>query len=92
MRLVPPKRKVSSSKSIFGHTLGAAGAIETVLCLTAMREKTVPACLGLEKLGVEPRLNAPREHLPLRRLSRVLSVKCGFGGINAALVLDGGAE
>ncbi len=86
---MPP---LSSLKGYLGHTLGAAGVIETVLCLMAMREKTVPACLGLERLGVERPLNVPREHLPLQRLTRVLSVKCGFGGINAALVLDGEAE
>ncbi len=79
---------LSSMKGYFAHTLGAAGVVETALCLMSLRHRVVPACLGLHRLGVGHRVNVPREHLALRRLSHVLSFKSGFGGINAAVVLS----
>jgi 3-oxoacyl-(acyl-carrier-protein) synthase len=81
---------VSSMKGYFGHTSGAAGVIETALCLMAMREQTVPANLGLRQLDPSlGTLNVPREHLHLDRLTNVLTLKCGFGGVNGVLVLSG---
>jgi 3-oxoacyl-[acyl-carrier-protein] synthase-1 len=80
---LPP---VTSMKGYFGHTLGAAGTIETGLCLMAMRENTIPACLGFERLGVDKPINVPAEHLK-HNLTNVLTIKCGFGGVNAAVIL-----
>jgi len=82
---VPP---FSSSKGIFGHTLGAAGVLETALCVAAMQNNLLPGTPRLrerdpvapESLLAEPRAAA--------RLDRVLKISCGFGGTNAALVLE----
>jgi 3-oxoacyl-(acyl-carrier-protein) synthase len=82
---VPP---FSSSKGLLGHTLGAAGVLETILCLTAFRTQILPGTPRLE----EPDARAPnsllREPRPAVRLERILKVNCGFGGANAALVLE----
>jgi len=80
---------LSSMKGYFGHTLGAAGVVEAALSLMAIKERTIPASLGLEQLGVSRYVNIPMEHLKVDTLEHVITVKSGFGGINAALVLSG---
>ncbi len=84
----------TSMKGYFGHTSGAAGVIETVLSLVAMRERTIPACMGLSQLGVSVPIQVPQHHVRLSELRNVLVVKCGFGGVNAAVVLgeEGASE
>jgi 3-oxoacyl-(acyl-carrier-protein) synthase len=78
---------VSSTKGATGHTLGAAGAIEAVLCLLAMAEGFAPSTLGLG----EPDPALPVRHVPAGGWSGPISVALsnsfGFGGNNAALVL-----
>jgi len=82
---VPP---FNGSKGIFGHTLGAAGVLETILCVNALQTRMLPGTPRLrardpvapESLLAEPRAAA--------RLERVLKVNCGFGGTNAALILE----
>ncbi len=77
---------VSSTKSMIGHTLGAAGAIETVICLLAARDGIVPPTINYETpdpacdLSYAP--NAPVE----RDIDVALSNSFGFGGHNVALV------
>ncbi len=82
---VPP---FSSSKGMLGHTLGAAGVLETILCLLALERQTLP---GTPRLG-EPDPVAPpslvREPRSSARLRRILKVNCGFAGTNAAVVLE----
>jgi len=86
---MPP---VSSMKGYFGHTSGAAGVIEAALCLAAMRERTVPASMGLERAGEEcAGLNLAKGHVRLDRMENVVTVKSGFGGVNGALVLSRGS-
>ena len=80
---------VNSIKGAIGHTMGAAATLEAILCLLAGRHGQVPATLGLEELDPACDLDliqgAPRALRP--RLS--LSTSLGFGGCNAALVLQG---
>jgi 3-oxoacyl-[acyl-carrier-protein] synthase-1 len=78
---------VFGSKAQTGHTLGAAGVIETVLAIEALRRGQAPANVGLEEPGVEPRLDLVRERRPLPRARCALKVAGGFGGIQSAVVL-----
>ena len=78
----------SGSKGMLGHTLGAAGVVETVLCVLAMRENLLP---GTPRLGVVAEgvpASIVREPRPATRLKNVLKLNTGFGGINGALLLQ----
>ena len=79
----------SSTKGATGHTLGAAGALEAVICALALREGLMPG--GLPSTQVDPTLTAHylREN---RRapLARVLSNSFGFGGTNCSLIFGRG--
>jgi 3-oxoacyl-(acyl-carrier-protein) synthase len=78
---------VSGSKGMLGHTLGAAGVVETIVCVAAMQEGFLP---GTPRLQV-PADGAPaslvREPRPAARLRSVLKLSTGFGGVNGALIL-----
>jgi len=84
---VPP---VSSTKSAIGHLLGAAGAVEAVISLSAIERGVLPPTLNLEEPDPECDLDyvpdGPRE---APGLTTVLSNSFGFGGQNATLVLTG---
>jgi 3-oxoacyl-[acyl-carrier-protein] synthase II len=80
---------VTSTKSSVGHLLGAAGAIEAVYSILALRNKIVPAGLNIEdpmpeadKYELAP--NAPKEW----DIKHVLSNGFGFGGVNASLIFS----
>ncbi len=79
---------ISSLKGYLGHTLGAAGIIETVLCSRAMEESTAPGTLGLEDVGVEEPLQIIKSNQTGHQMSNILKVNSGFGGVNAALVVS----
>ena len=80
------KLNVSSTKSSMGHLLGAAGAVEAIICLQAMNNSIVPATLNLDNpdegfdLNLTP--NVPQE----RNLNCVISNSFGFGGTNGTLI------
>ncbi len=78
---------MSSTKSAIGHLLGAAGAVEAIFCLLAMRDGVAPPTLNLENPSVE----TPIDLVPLKakekRIDVALSNSFGFGGTNASLVL-----
>jgi 3-oxoacyl-[acyl-carrier-protein] synthase II len=80
---------INSIKGGLGHTMGGASALEAIMCLLAAREGMIPPTLGLEEADPECDLDyvpgAPRAAYP--RL--MLSTSLGFGGCNAALVLEG---
>jgi len=81
--------QVSSSKSALGHAVAAAGAVEAVLCLLAMRDRIVPPTLNLHRPDPECDLDyVPHEARPAD-LNVVLSNSFGFGGVNCSLVLGG---
>jgi len=82
---VPP---FNGSKGIFGHTLGAAGVLETILCVNALQTRMLPGTPRLrtrDPVAPDSLLFEPR---PAAKLERVLKVNCGFGGTNAALILE----
>ena len=78
---------MSSTKSSIGHLLGAAGAVEAIFCILALRDQVAPPTINLENPAVEPKLdlapNAKRE----REIKVALSNSFGFGGTNASLVM-----
>jgi 3-oxoacyl-[acyl-carrier-protein] synthase II len=79
---------VSSIKGALGHTLGAAGALEAVACVEALRRGTLPQTLGLEEIDpdciADHVAGAPREAPDLKV---ALSNSFAFGGQNATLIL-----
>ena len=83
---------ISSTKSMTGHMLGAAGAIEVIACLLAMRDQFLPPTINLENPDPECDL----DYVPLvgRAASPTVSMSTsfGFGGHNACLVLTTGQD
>jgi len=81
-----PTLPVSSTKASIGHLLGAAGAVEAVVCLMALREQWLPAQAAFEH--PDPACNFPIVHKPQdARVNIALSNSFGFGGVNATLIL-----
>ncbi len=81
---------VSSTKPVTGHLLGAAGAVEAILCLCALAEGVIPPTINYAEPDPECDLDyVPNEPRPAR-LRAAMSNSFGFGGHNASLVLCGG--
>ena len=80
------KTAMSSTKSSIGHLLGAAGSVEAIFSILAIRDQIAPATLNLDNPSVE----TPIDLVPLtpkpRKIDAVLSNSFGFGGTNASLV------
>ncbi len=88
-----PDLKVSSTKSMHGHLLGAAGAVEAIVCVEAMNENLVPATINLENQDPEV---ANLNYIPNKPvnadLTYTMSNSFGFGGHDASLVFKKYAE
>ncbi|MBC7891265.1 MAG: beta-ketoacyl synthase [Sphingobacteriaceae bacterium] len=78
---------VNSLKGYFGHTLGAAGLIETLVSAQSLHENSLLPTAGFSELGVSNPLNVT-SMLHLAPLRHCLKTASGFGGCNAALVLS----
>jgi 3-oxoacyl-[acyl-carrier-protein] synthase II len=79
---------ISSSKSMVGHTLSAAGVIEAVISLLAIRNGTLPPTINYDVADPEIPLDVVPNVARPARIETVLSNSFGFGGQNAALVLS----
>jgi 3-oxoacyl-[acyl-carrier-protein] synthase II len=77
---------MSSTKSSIGHLLGAAGAVEAIFCLLAIRDGMVPPTINLDNPSVSTALDLVPHKARQRRVSIALSNSFGFGGTNASLV------
>jgi 3-oxoacyl-[acyl-carrier-protein] synthase-1 len=75
----------SSTKGATGHTLGAAGALEAVICALALRHDFMPAGVNTTQVDPALKVNYLRENLP-GRITRVMSNSFGFGGSNCSLI------
>ena len=78
---------VSSSKPIFGHGLGAAGALELVVTIRALMEGIIPPQLNVLESDPACGLNLPRDGALARPIGAALSNSFAFGGINATLAV-----
>ncbi len=78
---------VSSTKAATGHTLGAAGTVEAIICLKAMEKGIIPPTLNLEKKDPECDLDYVPGQARAAQLNVALSNSFGFGGQNATLLL-----
>ena len=77
---------MSSTKSAIGHLLGAAGAVEAIFSLLAMRDNMVPPTLNLDNPSVETAIDLTPHTAKAKDISVVLSNSFGFGGTNASLI------
>lgn len=77
---------MSSTKSSIGHLLGAAGAVEAIFSILAMRDNIAPPTLNLDNPSVETVLDLVPHKARHRKIDAVLSNSFGFGGTNASLI------
>ncbi|VTZ49725.1 3-oxoacyl-(acyl-carrier-protein) synthase II [Methylocella tundrae] len=77
---------MSSTKSAIGHLLGAAGAVEAIFSLLAMRDQIVPPTLNLDNVSMETKIDLVPHKARKREVEFVLSNSFGFGGTNACLI------
>ena len=81
------KLSISSTKSQLGHSLGASGGIELVLCVKALQEQTVPPTINFSTPDPECDLDYTPNEPKSRSLNYVMSNSFGFGGHNASVVV-----
>jgi len=77
---------MSSTKSAIGHLLGAAGAVESIFSILAMRDGVVPPTLNLDNPSVDSDIDLVPHQAKEHPVKTVLSNSFGFGGTNASLV------
>jgi len=77
---------VSATKSMTGHLLGAAGAVEAVLCIRALETGVLPPTINLEKPDPACDLDHVANKARQLRIEVALSNSFGFGGTNATLI------
>jgi 3-oxoacyl-[acyl-carrier-protein] synthase II len=78
---------MSSTKSATGHLLGAAGAVEAIFAVLAMRDNVIPPTLNLDNPSVSTAIDLVPHTAKKREINAVLSNSFGFGGTNASLVM-----
>lgn len=82
------KLNISSTKSIVGHLLGAAGAMEATFCIKALQENIVPPTLNHQEADpeIDPKLNLTLHKAQKREVKYALSNTFGFGGHNTSVI------
>jgi 3-oxoacyl-[acyl-carrier-protein] synthase II len=80
------RMSMSSTKSSTGHLLGAAGAVEAIFSVLAMRDGVAPPTINLDNPSVETPIDLVPHQARKRDIAVVLSNSFGFGGTNASLV------
>ena len=80
---------VNAYKGSYGHTMGAAGVLETVLSIAALDDHTILATQGFEELGVSGHISLSASHQSTSK-SAFVKMLSGFGGCNAALLFEEG--
>lgn len=80
-------KPMSSTKSSIGHLLGAAGAVEAIFCILAMRDGIIPPTINLDNPALDTALNLVPHTALKREVNIAMSNSFGFGGTNACLIL-----
>jgi 3-oxoacyl-[acyl-carrier-protein] synthase II len=80
------KVTMSSTKSSIGHLLGAAGAVEAIFCILAIRDQIAPPTLNLDNPSLETSIDLTPHTARKRPIHVALSNSFGFGGTNASIV------
>ena len=83
----PQRPAMSSTKSATGHLLGAAGAIEAIFSVLAIRDQVLPPTINLDNPSVETEIDLVPHKAKKRKVDVALSNSFGFGGTNASLVM-----
>lgn len=83
---------VSSTKSMIGHLLGAAGAVEAIFCILAIRDQVAPPTINLDHPSEGCDLNFVPHQAQKRRIDIAISNSFGFGGTNGTLLFRRFAE
>ena len=83
---------MSSTKSSIGHLLGAAGAVEAIFSILAIRDNICPPTINLDNPSVETKIDLVPKVARKKPINTVLSNSFGFGGTNASLVMRRYAE
>lgn len=79
---------INSTKSMIGHTLGAAGAIEAIVCMLSIRDSFVHVTAGLQNKDAECDLDYTKNVGKNREVKYAMSNSFGFGGHNASLIFS----
>jgi 3-oxoacyl-[acyl-carrier-protein] synthase II len=82
------KIAMSSTKSSIGHLLGAAGSVEAIFCLLAMRDGIVPPTINLDNPDVTTQIDLVPHKAQKRDVKIAMSNSFGFGGTNACLIVS----
>ena len=78
---------MSSTKSSIGHLLGAAGAVEAIFSILAIRDNVAPPTINLDNPSVETEVDLVPHQARRKEINTVLSNSFGFGGTNASLIM-----
>ena len=79
---------VNSLKGYFGHTLGAAGIVESIISIMALHKGEMPPSMGFTGTSVQPKLNVANKVIKNESMRYCLKTASGFGGCNAAIVFS----
>ena len=79
--------KCSGTKGLTGHTLGASGALETIISLIALKYQFIPGTHGLEELEIDCKCQVVKTPLHDQKLHIAMSNSFGFGGNNASVLV-----
>ena len=82
------KIPVSSTKSMTGHLLGAAGALEALICVKVLQDSTLPPTINYETPDPECDLDYVPNHARRAQVNHIMSNSFGFGGHNASIILS----
>jgi 3-oxoacyl-[acyl-carrier-protein] synthase II len=80
------RMSMSSTKSCIGHLLGAAGAVEAIFSILAIRDRVAPPTINLDNPSVDTPIDLVPHQARKRDVDTVLSNSFGFGGTNASLI------